>query len=156
MNYLNVTNITPMLENIFGIAPVLIISIIYVVLAIVGNWKVYVKLGEPGWKSIIPIYNEYVLFNRIWEVKIFFVSLVISIISLMLKNADLIYGFYVFNFISAIIGCVLMYKLGKAFNKSAGFIVGLILLPLVFTLILAFDSSCYNPNIKNEDDYLRE
>jgi hypothetical protein len=34
-------------------------------------------------------------------------------------------------------------KLAKAFGKGAGFMVGLILLPVIFMPILAFDSSSY-------------
>ena len=34
-------------------------------------------------------------------------------------------------------------KLGHSFNKSAGFIVGMVFLPLVFNMILAFDNSTY-------------
>jgi len=28
-----------------------------IVLMIVGQWKMFVKAGQPGWASIVPIYN---------------------------------------------------------------------------------------------------
>jgi hypothetical protein len=35
----------------------LIISLAIVVLMIAAMWKVFSKAGQPGWASIIPIYN---------------------------------------------------------------------------------------------------
>lgn len=37
------------------------IAFIVCILVIVGNWKIYKKMGRQGWESIVPIYNEYVL-----------------------------------------------------------------------------------------------
>lgn len=34
-------------------------------LPIVGKWKVYEKLGMPGWYSIIPVYADYKLCERV-------------------------------------------------------------------------------------------
>lgn len=31
------------------------------VVMVMGLWKTYVKFGEPGWKCLIPYYNNYVL-----------------------------------------------------------------------------------------------
>ena len=36
-----------------------IISLVLVIIAIVGMWKVFSKAGVPGWHSIIPILNVY-------------------------------------------------------------------------------------------------
>ena len=40
-----------------------ILSIALCVALIAGYWKVFTKAGEAGWKSLIPIYNSYVLGN---------------------------------------------------------------------------------------------
>lgn len=32
---------------------------------LVGNWKLYVKAGKPGWASLVPIYNIIVLYEII-------------------------------------------------------------------------------------------
>jgi chromate transport protein ChrA len=60
-----------------------IIGLIYlavIVLVIAGFWKVFVKAGQPGWASIIPIYNLYVLTQIVgkpaWWVILFFIPLV--------------------------------------------------------------------------------
>ena len=40
-----------------------LISFIFGVLVIIGLWKIFTKAGEKGWKSLIPIYNVYILFK---------------------------------------------------------------------------------------------
>ena len=40
-----------------------IFSIAFFILMIIANWKIFKKAGEPGWKSIIPIYNVYIMFK---------------------------------------------------------------------------------------------
>ena len=34
------------------------------ILTIASMWKLFLKLGEAGWKSIIPIYNLVILFKH--------------------------------------------------------------------------------------------
>ena len=45
--------------------------------------------------------------------------------------------------ISVTLGIVSMVKLGKAFNQSTGFIIGLIFLAPIFEMILGFGSAQY-------------
>lgn len=42
-----------------------LIMIALVVIGIVITWKFFEKCGQEGWKSLIPIYREVVLFQRI-------------------------------------------------------------------------------------------
>ena len=61
----------------FGIfAIMLMFGAIYILMALalwvietVGKWQVYRKLEIPSWKCLIPYYNNYVEFKRVWEVK---------------------------------------------------------------------------------------
>ena len=109
----------------------LVVSLIIVVLTIVANWKIFTKAGEAGWKSIIPIYNVVVLFRIIgispWWI-LGFLTAVIPVVGPLF-----IIGMSIYSNI----------KLGKAFGKSTGFIVGLVLLNTIFTLILGFGDSEY-------------
>jgi hypothetical protein len=87
-------------------------------------WKVFSKAGQPGWASIIPIFNAYVLCKVAgrpgWWVILTFIPLV--------------------NFIIWIILCL---DVAKYFGKGAGFGIGLILLPIIFYPILGFGSAQY-------------
>ena len=42
------------------------ISVVVSILFVIGMWKMFAKAGEPGWASIIPFYNLYVLFKITW------------------------------------------------------------------------------------------
>ena len=104
------------------------IILVLVVLQIVANWKIYTKAGKPGWASIIPIYNQYVLFEIVglkgWYVFLMFIPFVGALIVA------------IFNYIA-------YYKLAICFGKDSGFGVGMIFLPFIFGLILAFGDSKY-------------
>ena len=102
----------------------LVIGLLVAVIAIVAMWKIYTKAGKPGWASIVPLYNLYVLFEVAGYNGWMFLLMCIPFV----------------NFIMMIL---LFVKLAKAFGKSGGFAVGLIFLPFIFLLILAFGSAQY-------------
>ena len=52
-----------------GFSTILIV-IIWYVLVVVASWHIFTKAGEPGWKSIIPIYNEYILYKISWKTQV--------------------------------------------------------------------------------------
>jgi uncharacterized membrane protein YhdT len=93
-------------------------------LMIVSVWKIFEKAGEPGWKSIIPIYSSYIWYKIAtghgWTFLLACIPLV-----------GWIYQIYA------------TYKLAQAFDKGVGFTIGLIFLPIVFYPILGFDASEY-------------
>ncbi len=110
------------------ISTYMILIVAIVALNIIATWRIFVKAGRPGWASIIPFYSQYVLFEMVglkgWYIFLAFIPCVGSLI------------IAVFSIISCI-------NLAKCFGKGTGFGVGLIFLPFVFQLILAFDSSTY-------------
>ena len=107
----------------FGIA-YLVFLLVFYALIIVANWKIFTKAGKPGWASIIPFYNLYVLFEIVGMNGWLFLLLCIPIVNIVMM-------------------IMLYINLAKAFGKGTGFIIGLIFLPNIFTLILAFGSSQY-------------
>ncbi len=110
---------------------VAIVSLIILVVSIIANWKIFTKAGEKGWKSIIPIYNSVVLFKIIglspWLLLIYLAAFIPVIGSIAV----------------IVLSIVSVYYLSKSFGKGAGFTVGLIFLPQIFQLILAFGSAEY-------------
>ena len=105
-----------------GIYVVVILAI--VVFAIVCMWKIFTKAGQPGWASIIPFYNYYVLFEIAWGNGLLFLLMLIPVA----------------NFVIMII---LWVKLSQSFGYSAAFAIGLLFLPIIFLPILAFGSNRY-------------
>lgn len=102
-------------------------ALITTVISIAADWKIFKKAGKPGWASIVPGYNLWVMFDVIWGRGVSMFRLLIPI----------------YNIYWAIRSMV---ELGSRFGKSTGFKVGLVLLPFIFMVILGFDNSEY----KNE------
>ena len=97
----------------------MLLEIIGAILSMVGSWMIFKKMGRQGWEGIVPIYSTYVLCKVLYGNGWKFLLLLIP--------------FY--NIYFAI---KMMVDLAKAFNQGVGFAIGLLLLPFVFNLILAF------------------
>ena len=114
-----------------------ILSMALSILMIISLWKIFKKAGKPGWASIIPIYNIYIM-CEIAEKEWWYVLL----------------SCVPFANIYAMI--VLYNGMAKRFGKSGGFVAGMILLPVIFFPMLAFgkDASIVNnqPNTSNENN----
>ena len=107
-----------------GSAIVGIIYLAILVLIIASLWKLFTKAGEPGWASIVPIYNTIVLLKIAGKPMWWFVLMLIPLV----------------NFVVAILVTV---SLAKAFGKGVGFALGLIFLPFVFMPMIAFGDAQY-------------
>ncbi len=103
---------------------VLLVELVLIVAVIAGMWKMFEKAGKPGWAAIIPIYNIIVLLEvvgkPIWWVVLFLIPCV--------------------NIVASII---IALDVARVFGKSAGYGVGLILLPFVFYPMLGFSNAKY-------------
>jgi hypothetical protein len=93
---------------------------------IVSMWKVFEKAGQPGWASIVPIYNAIVLLQiaqkPIWWILLYFIPIVNIVISV-----------------------IVLHNISKNFGHDVGFTLGLIFLGFIFFPILAFGDSQYRP-----------
>lgn len=105
-----------------------IFSFALYVFEIICLWKVFEKAGKPGWASLIPIYNTWVLFEIVGF------SGALSLLILIPLFGWITVGILVI---------VSNFRLAKCFSKDAGFGVGLWLLNPIFMAILAFDNSSY-------------
>ena len=109
----------------------LIFSTIFGIIAIIIMWRIFKKAGKEGWIAIVPFYNTYTLFEITWGNGWLFLLIFLAIIPVVGALA------------LGVIGIITTCKLGKAFGKSTGFILGLIFLAPIFYAILAFDKSQY-------------
>lgn len=167
-------NLTPAeaaaIGGAFGsiIAIVGVFAILFCILMIIATWKIFKKAGEPGWKSIIPIYNVYVMFKIVNMKSWFWWLLGLSLISCIVaiaNNTTYLYNMtgieaqtinfetipvavLIISFIEIAVyiwaGIVYCYRLSKAFGHGLGYTFGLIFLPNIFQLIIAFGSSKYD------------
>jgi hypothetical protein len=107
-----------------GLGPALLILAI-VVFELVALWKVFTKAGQPGWATLVPFYNLYVLLKITgkpgWWLILFFVPLVNLVVAVLIYLA-----------------------LAKTFGKGVGFGIGLFVLAPIFLPILAFGDAQYH------------
>ena len=111
----------------------IVITVLVAIVTIISNWKIYLKAGRHGWASIVPVYNIIVLLKIVGLTPYLVFILLAYFIPYVGPLLVLAFNIY------------LTIKLGLAFHKGAGFIVGMLLLPIVFLPILAFGKSEYDP-----------
>lgn len=103
-----------------------IVIAIFVVAMIVSLWKIYKKAGQPGWASIVPFYNYYILMKIVgrptwWLAPILLIP-----------------------YVNIVFIAITYYDLGRSFGKSKEFnIFGLIIFPVYGFLKLGFGSDQY-------------
>ena len=154
------------------LSTILIVSTVIWVVMIIAHWRLFTKAGEPGWKSIIPIYNNYMLYKLVWDAKNFWIYVGTSILGslFMSMSGGISYsngvvttssGSPIFMGLGAILllvggvmSIIVTVKTAYAYGKGTGFAIGLVLFYGLFCLILAFGSAEYvgpNGNPKFDD-----
>jgi hypothetical protein len=101
-------------------------SLSTLVVTVISLWFIFKKVGKPGWVSIIPLYNLYVLVRVVGSSWWVFILLLVPYI-----------GVLVFVFISI--------ELAKCFGRGTLFGIGIGLMTIFFLPIVAFDKSSYEP-----------
>ena len=128
----------------------LMIAFAWWILQIIANWRIFIKAGEAGWKSIIPIYGDYISYKIAWQPAYFWLTLILGIVSSYLqgtletRESLTVYMLVILiKVILAIISIMYSIKLARAFGRGIGFAIGLILLQPIFMLILGFGDDRY-------------
>lgn len=133
-----------------GLILLCIISFVgmFVVIAnLIALFCIFDKAGRTPWLILVPFYGRYVFCHIATGVEWFsilyclnfFVGIINGNLAILIDLASYI---------------ILNINLAKRFGKKSGFAIGLILLPLIFYPILAFDKSKYIPvgQEKNNND----
>ena len=95
-----------------------LLFLVWVIVLIVGMWKLFEKAGHPGWAAIVPIYNAYVLLEIAgrpgWWLLLYlipFVNLIVAVVVAIdvAKNfgQSAVFGF-VLNFLLGGIGYLIL------------------------------------------------
>lgn len=104
------------------------------IFGIICLWIVFKKAGKPGWTSIVPIYNIWVLLEIVGMKGAFSLLILIPFVGVIIVG---------------ILTIIAYYKLAEKFGKSSAFGVGLIFLGYIFIAILAFDKNSIYKLSKN-------
>jgi len=104
--------------RVWGLKFILIV-LICSLLIVVSMWFVFAKAGEPGWKSLVPFYNIYILMLIAGKPGWWFFLLLIPLVG-------------------AAVYLMAILALAERFGKGALFGIGLTFLPMFFFPLLAF------------------
>lgn len=115
------------LSGLFGFFCACTVWLIVAFGIIAGFWKVFEKAGRPGWGSLVPFYNTYLLTEIagkeiVWWILLTFVPCV--------------------NFVAWVVICM---DVAKNFGKDAMWGIGLAFLPMIFFPLLGFSDARYQP-----------
>ena len=102
----------------------MIISLVVLVVLIIALWKVFEKAGEAGWKSLIPFYNTYILFQIAWGNGLLFLLMFVPCVNV-------------------VVSFIVLWKLCKAFDQGIGMYLLMLFVTPVAWLILGFGSAQY-------------
>jgi hypothetical protein len=102
-----------------------IVALIVALLIVAASWKIYEKAGYAGWKSLIPIYNFYILVLIVGKPWWWFLLMFVPVVSVAIY-------------------LLVMLSLAERFGKGPLFGIGLFFVPFICYPVLAFDGSEYN------------
>jgi hypothetical protein len=136
---------------VMGITIGLLIAglILWYVFQAIADWKIFAKAGEPGWKSLIPIYNVFVEYEICWSGMMGLVYLVAIICANVLTSGTqpvqnwrvIVSG--VLAIVALIVHIKQSLKLASSFGKGVGFGICLVLFGPIARLVLGFGSARY-------------
>lgn len=110
----------------------LLIGLLLIIAIIIGMWKLFEKAGKPGWASIVPFYNFWVMGEIIygpsgaWKPLLSFLPVVGGIFSLLF-----------------------MFRFAQVFGKDVVFCILTLFFPYVCLPLMGFGSDSYNGPISS-------
>lgn len=148
-----------LLEMILGWFGPFAAAVLWIFTAI-ASWRVFVKAGVAGWKSLIPVYREYQLFCIAWDKKQFLPYLGVAVIASALEAmAGRVGDTSIYGAIGAVVDIVVIYyevmlklRLAYSFGRSRAFGLFLYFLEPLGMIALSYGPDEYlGPKAKPED-----
>ena len=138
-----------------GLTAYLTAIILIYLIPVIAGWKMFEKVGIPGWKSLIPIYNLYLIYkisdmSGIWA--IFTVASTILCVSIPDTNTapvPLLITAGLVGLVALIGEIIKAFKLSRAFGKGLLFSLLMLFLPSIGEIVLGFGSSKYEGHYNN-------
>ena len=117
----------------------MLIALIVSILTIIGQWKMFKKGGEAGWKSLIPFYSQYTLcklvgVNPWWILIVFGAGLISGMIPILS---------FIGTILSLYFTVILAISTARSYGKSDGFGIATIFFAPICYLILGSANTQY-------------
>lgn len=117
------------------------IGFLFAAFTLAGLWKMFVKAGQPGWASIVPIYNLYLLVQIIGlPIQWFYYPIILMVVGTVLPFIAFLTGL-----VSLVLSYFMIRQLLRTFgqNDDAVSVVVSMFLPFVMTYRLGFGAAQY-------------
>ena len=129
----------------------------WLILLIIALWRVFTKAWEAGWKSIIPVYNLYILYKIVWMKNWFWymiiVPFVLGIIAWVMgewsTTAEVLE--YLATLFAWIVGIVASFRLPRKFGWGVFASILYVIFSGICLLILWFWNYKYEENGEKEE-----
>lgn len=114
---------------------------------LVGMWKVFVKLGRPGWTCLVPVWSNWQLGRAVGPRPLAIAYAAASAAACLtfsaerLDNVFLLASFVLF----LLTHLAVYYFLSRAFGRGVGYALGLAVLPFLFVPFLALSGDEATP-----------
>ena len=124
-------------------------------LSLIGKYFIFEKMGMPGWKSMIPIYSDYLLFRELIGAGYFWGYIASALLAgscSALVTIGMVSGVMEFLFIiTAVAACTvtiaiqikLAHSLSKSFGHGIGYTFGLVFIEPIMLMILGLGNNRY-------------
>ena len=130
-------------------------AVFVLALTLIGKYFIFEKMGMPGWKCLIPIYSDYLLFRELIGSGYFWgyiASALLACFCSALVTIGVVSGVMEFLFvIAAVAACTvtiaiqikLAHSLSKSFGHGIGYTFGLIFIEPIMLMILGLGNNRY-------------
>ena len=124
-----------------------LLRVVITLLNLIGMYRIFQKMGMPGWKGLIPLYNTFHLYSLLWDRKFFWLELVSTLCLSIPTNEEspLFLSLFVtaMSVVSLVLTIKLYIRLAHAFGKGTGFGVLTFFFAPICLAVLGFSSAEY-------------
>ncbi len=109
-----------------------------------GMWRVFVKLGRPGWTCLVPIWSNWQLGRAVGPRPLAIAYAAAACLTFSAERLDNVFLLVSFG-LFLLTHLAVYYLLSRAFGRGVGYALGLAVLPFLFVPFLALSDDEATP-----------